>query len=77
VHVDESRRDQHSARVDLPSTSADVGAYRDDPAAFDRNISQPARRAGTVDHGAVSDDEIVHVTVSLDETTVVVNTEAQ
>src|SRR5262249_24538626 len=59
VRIDEARRDDQPVRVD-----GAPGAFRDladlgDLAVGDGDVGPIARRTGSIDHGAVLDDEVV------------------
>src|SRR5436309_14725077 len=58
VGIDEARRDDAAARVDLPSPACFDLADLHDEAVRDRDVGPPGRRARPVDDGAAADDEI-------------------
>ena len=60
VDVDEARRHQQAACIDLALAHAELRANGGNPAVLHRNIGGFAGLAGAIDHGAVSDDEVKH-----------------
>ena len=60
VDVDETRRDHQARRIDLAPALAELGADGGDPAVLHGDIGHAARRAGAVENGSVSDDEVKH-----------------
>ena len=60
VDVDEARRHDQARGVDLAPAGAELGADCGDFSVLHGDIGDPARRAGAVDNGSVSDDEVKH-----------------
>jgi hypothetical protein len=61
VAVDEARRDDLAGRVDFFFAFFADAADRRDPIAIHRDVGAVARQSGSIDDGAVTDHEIVHV----------------
>ena len=58
VGVDEPRGHEQAVGIELASALPDVVTDGDDPPSLDSDIGPTRRRAGPVDHRAVSDDQV-------------------